>query len=574
MISPTIEQSVAIDQKGLCVLSACPGSGKTFTVAHRIKRIVSEKRLLPYQGVTALSFTNIAKDSIIKEYWEITGKQIGSPHYVGTIDSFLNNVIFKPFSHKLIGDGKKEIKILDVHSDWLNIIYPNSAQFKINPQNITFNINGEIVYQTRRLADIKQQEYIEWLKKDLLKKCIVTQADVNFFCYEILKKHLNINRALIDKYPYFIIDEAQDCSAIQMGIIDLLVERGHAEVMLVGDAYQAIYEWRDADPLLFVKKETANNWQKKELLLSQRSGEAICQFLNKFHSNRAIKQDVARIELNDAEVKVVHCTDTQILCDNFLEDVKRKNIPILKEKVAILYGGHASKINFRKMNIDPLNIWKNSDDAITNARKVYSLPLLSKIAFIERNYKKAYSYLEKFFYFLIEDKHLASSDDIRGHLLDKIENRVALWTLCTNLPPLEIAIDDWICKVNILISKTAQQLGISRRIEIKKTKKVTNFNIYCELFGTGIPFRAINNVTLENVHQIKGRTFEAVMVFIDSGSGNFKLSIGKLGKILQHKNLLSGDYHEDGRCFYVAASRARRLLWIASADKRIEHLFS
>jgi ATP-dependent exoDNAse (exonuclease V) beta subunit len=63
------------------------------------------------------------------------------------------------------------------------------------------------------------------------------------------------------------------------------------------------------------------------------------------------------------------------------------------------------------------------------------------------------------------------------------------------------------------------------------------------------------------------------MVFIDSGSGNFKLSIGKLEKILQHKNLLTGNYHEDGRCFYVAASRARRLLWIASLDKKIEHVF-
>ena len=574
MINPTPEQNIAVDQRGLCVLSACPGSGKTFTVAHRIKRIVNEKRLSPYQGVVALSFTNIAKDSIIKEYWEISGKQIGSPHYVGTIDSFLNNAIFRPFSHKLIGNGKKEIRILDVHSDWLNIVYPELARFKINPQNITFNMSGEIVYQTRKMSDGKQQGYIEWFKKDLLKKCIVTQADVNFFCYEILKKYTNICRALIDKYPYFIIDEAQDCSAVQMGIVDLLVARGHAEVMLVGDAYQAIYEWRDADPLLFVKKETENNWQKKELLHSQRSGEVICQFLNKFHNNRAIKQDVAMVELNDAEVKVIHCVGRQVLCDNFLEDVKRKGIPIRKEKVAILYGGHASKINFRKTNIDPLNIWKNSDAGLTNTRKVYSLPLLSKIAFIEKNYKKSYSYIEKFFYYLIEEKHLASSDDIRGHLLDRIENRVVLWNLCTNLPSLETEIDDWICKTNALIFKTAQQLGMSSRIEIKKTKKVPNFNIYHKLFGTTEPFRSINNVTLENVHQIKGRTFDAVMVFIDSGSGNFKLSIGKLEKILQHKNLLTGNYHEDGRCFYVAASRARRLLWIASADTKIEKIFN
>lgn len=574
MISPTKEQYKAVDQNGLCVLSACPGSGKTFTVAHRIKRIVSENRLLPYQGVAALSFTNIAKESIIKEYEEISGKQITSPHYVGTIDSFLNNAIFKPFSHKVIGNGKREIRILDVHSDWLNIIYPESSRYNINPQNITYNIKGDIVYQTRKSADKKQQAYIEWLKADLLKKYFVTQTDVSYFCYEILKKYADICQALIHKYPYFIIDEAQDCSAVQMGIVDLLVACGHAEIMLVGDAYQAIYEWRDADPALFVNKETEAGWQKCEILSSQRSGDAICKFLNKFHNKRIIKQDIARAELNDAEVKVVGMNDSHLLCQEFVADVRRKGILIEKEKIAILYGGHASKINIKKLNIDPLGIWKNSDGGLSGTRRIYSLPLLSKIAFLERNYKKAYLYAEKLFYFIIEGKHYSSSSSLIGHLLDRIESRIILWRFCRELPTLELNIDDWIVQVNALISKAAQQLCIKTSIEIKKTKKIPNFNISSELFGTVAPYKFMKNITIENIHQIKGRTFDAVMVYVDSGRGNFKLSIGKLEKILGHKDLLYGEHHEDGRCFYVAASRARRLLWIASTDKKIERIFS
>ncbi len=34
-----------------------------------------------------------------------------------------------------------------------------------------------------------------------------------------------------------------------------------------------------------------------------------------------------------------------------------------------------------------------------------------------------------------------------------------------------------------------------------------------------------------------------------------------------------GLHHEEGRCFYVASSRARRLLWIVSEDQSIEKVF-
>ncbi len=573
MINPTQEQDVAINQDGLSVLSACPGSGKTFTVAHRIKRIINNKKLLPYQGIAALSFTNIAKDSIIKEYEEISGKKLGGPHFVGTIDSFLNKVIFNPFSHRVIGDGKKEIKILDVHSEWLNVVYAQAAQYNLNPQNITINIKGEVVYQGSKLPNPRRQKYIEWLKNDLLSKCLVTQGDVNFFCYKILNKYEHVKNALIMRYPFIIIDEAQDCSAVQMGLVDLLASSGHSEIMLVGDAYQAIYEWRDADPLLFVNKENDGNWQKRELLFNQRSGEEICKFLNRFHDNRVIKQHPARVELNDAEVKIINMNDREALCKKFLEDVQRKGISIDKDKVAILYGGHLSKINFKSLNINPFNIWKDSDGVLRNARKVYALPLLCKIALLKKDYEEAYSCIEKFLYFYIEKNHKGSASDIKGHFLDKIETRIILWDLCKNLPPLNMGIDDWIARTNILIAETIIILGLNGSIEIKKTRGLQNPNLQQELFGSTSPMKHINNITLENIHQIKGRTFDAVMVFIDSGSGNYKLSISKISKILKHKDLLTGEHHEDGRCFYVAASRARRLLWIAATDDKIQNAF-
>jgi len=74
---------------------------------------------------------------------------------IGIISSLLWRAVIIFIIVKLVSGGRKK------HYSWLqrelplweekniiNIIYPESARFKINPQNITFNMSGEIVYQT------------------------------------------------------------------------------------------------------------------------------------------------------------------------------------------------------------------------------------------------------------------------------------------------------------------------------------------------------------------------------------------------------------------------------------------
>ena len=42
-----------------------------------------------------------------------------------------------------------------------------------------------------------------------------------------------------------MVDEAQDCSDVQMAIVDESTSSGHKEIMLVGDPFQAIYQFRE-----------------------------------------------------------------------------------------------------------------------------------------------------------------------------------------------------------------------------------------------------------------------------------------------------------------------------------------
>ena len=63
---PTKEQQKIIDHPGNAVVTAKPGSGKTFTVVEKIGKVLTS--LPDHKGVIAISFTNKASDELKKSF--------------------------------------------------------------------------------------------------------------------------------------------------------------------------------------------------------------------------------------------------------------------------------------------------------------------------------------------------------------------------------------------------------------------------------------------------------------------------------------------------------------------------
>lgn len=105
------QQAVVDCNEPRIVVKACPGSGKTFSVAARMAKLLGENNLSRHQGIAALSFTNTACEVIQKELKETFGyANIGYPSFIGTIDSFINTYIFLPYAHLVMGcDCRPEI---------------------------------------------------------------------------------------------------------------------------------------------------------------------------------------------------------------------------------------------------------------------------------------------------------------------------------------------------------------------------------------------------------------------------------------------------------------------------------
>ena len=91
----TQEQQDFLDAEGRIVLCAVPGSGKTYVVAQKMIKYLSDWSS-KHRGIAALSFTNVASDEIKRQIADsaLGLPEIDYPHFVGTLDSFINNFIY------------------------------------------------------------------------------------------------------------------------------------------------------------------------------------------------------------------------------------------------------------------------------------------------------------------------------------------------------------------------------------------------------------------------------------------------------------------------------------------------
>src|SRR5689334_20557051 len=99
----TAQREAYFKARGKIVLKACPGSGKTTCIIHKLYALEKEciKNYGKYAGIACLSFTNVAKNEILHKYKEIYGYEFNFPHLVSTIDSFINQYITLPYYNLL-----------------------------------------------------------------------------------------------------------------------------------------------------------------------------------------------------------------------------------------------------------------------------------------------------------------------------------------------------------------------------------------------------------------------------------------------------------------------------------------
>jgi DNA helicase II / ATP-dependent DNA helicase PcrA len=541
------QREIVFEKEGRFVVRACPGSGKTYSVAARLANKMS---CWPhkYQGIATISFTNAAWQEIERQVATCFGinKRLPYPHFLGTIDSFVNRFVFLPFGHLVMGCKKRPVLVGEPHGPWSSSVFSDNFF-----TNLTYDIDGNLYPINNRIMPRRWEtnRYIGSSKAKFLKMGYANQNDANFFGMKILERYPQVAKSIARRFPAMMIDEAQDTSDIQMRIIDLLIENGLENIMFVGDPDQAIFEWHNAKPQLF--NDRYNEWEENSIILNEnrRSSQHICNCASSLSSlseaSIAIDEEVRDFEFVPY-VRTYSVKAINELIKDFLQVCSDHNIEITQKKVAVIFRS------------------KNLLSAITGTNEVgvrdipwsQDFPLTKdfvkgKYLISNGEFRKGFKLVQDALVKGLTGSEFCSKADLEQIVEEKgfVNFMQEIYHLIESLPETNCTIGEWV--------DGAKKVFTDNKIDIELGIKTSKINIIInDLFG-------LENLEIEEqdyrvgtVHSVKGETFEAVLLILK------QKGIGKYYKTLLKENTSISD-NEELRIIYVGLTRPRRLLVLA-----------
>lgn len=589
------ERKVYLEARGKVVLNACPGSGKTTTIAKKILEIENLKEISSHSGIACLSFTNAAKDEINEAYMNLAGRQIQFPNHVSTIDSFINKYITLPF-YNVLNRNFNRPKILD-HTDILDnmwktkytdrttgelregLVWPlNSADYKgrdnrsiyhlYKPSEIriepdgTFSIGGNQPLPEK--VEYKNFiNYCKFIKKTQFEKGLISTGDSAYIALFLLRKNPRISQWLSRRFPHIIIDEAQDNSLLQHAIFDELAKNGLTNLELIGDPYQSLYEWRDASPAAFLTKYSNDaSWQAYDLTDNRRSSQNIIDIFSLVRISSDPK--INSVDCEEIEDSIVVYKYNATNFQNILEHYENRCLVSNFKKSCIVVRGNTlkDKLLGKEKEQRP---W--SSDLPTNLIEVKNLYLGGDV-------KNAINQARKIFIkliFKVKDEFHDLKEIERQKKEDPKFNSLIM-NILHKMPDLSNSIQQWTKDTEVFLK---EQLGLDYEIDfLLRKRKSKYFEKTTLLDPVSHHFQksfSKYNIPITTIHQVKGQTLDSILVFFNERKHKDNITFDNIS------NEQDVFPDETRRLIYVALSRPKYHLAMAFpksvSDKKLYEKF-
>ena len=234
-----------------CLVVAGAGSGKTRVLTQRIIWLISQKNYSPL-SILAVTFTNKAANEIKSRLSESLNLNIQNL-WVGTFHGICYRILRQHFlAAKLdknfqIIDSEDQIRlikrILKLNSIDENFISPKQYVNYINRKKDSSIRSKDIVDKDFSEKGYKHiyQLYEEYCNKSSL----VDFGELILKTKEILESNAEISKYYKNNFKEILVDEFQDTNKIQYELIKLFSSKQNS-VFAVGDDDQSIYGWRGA----------------------------------------------------------------------------------------------------------------------------------------------------------------------------------------------------------------------------------------------------------------------------------------------------------------------------------------
>lgn len=555
----TDQRKAYIDARGKTILTACPGSGKTTSIAYKLHSLIEESEHFygKYRGIACLSFTNKACNELEEKYKMMHGSNIKYPHLISTIDSFITQNVVLPYYY-LIGMKQKPSIVNEdevIHQIYFPCGYPSNAftqtqkelLHKFRPEDVNRG-KGKYLFGNKEC----NPEILEYAKKIWnyrFKMGVLNSQDVNYIACWILYKNPIVAETISQRYPYIIVDEAQDTSELQTLFFDLLCKNGLKNMEYVGDVYQAIYEWRSACPENFQKMmATDSGWNVLPLTENRRSVQRIIDVYSKIRL--AGEGKIVSLAVEDMNIPVIvykyNRSNISLVLKDFFDRCNHhglKNCHVLARGNNSLhkYIGKSEKMEYWKSKIPYMLI-----KAILCKEDSHYPSAIRDMLWIKAE-------------FLFDKHEIEKKKQYVNNCMEDYRERASMIRLLDELPELSESFDKWTKKAQEVL-KEAFHLEDEVNFDaytrkkghdpaVLKNEPVSNY--YGVNASVRLPF------SVETIHSSKGASYGGVLVFLSENSKGQKISFSEF------KRKLSSAVTEKQRLLYVACSRAEQFLAFA-----------
>lgn len=251
-----LDQRAAITHgSGPVLCLAGPGSGKTFTLTHRIRYLIEEMHTDPSK-ILVITFSKAAAIEMEQRFYKVMNDRF-YPVSFGTFHA----VFFQVLS-RYEGYTAKDILTLSRKKTYLKTVLSQmDYQGKTDTETMEKLLAGFSYVKNRRETScveemgrtlVQFQEIFEQYEKMIRREHKLDFDDMHVLCRELFQKRPDVLDEYRSLYSHVLIDEYQDINPVQYEIVKALVN-GHQNLFAVGDDDQSIYGFRGSDPSIMLR---------------------------------------------------------------------------------------------------------------------------------------------------------------------------------------------------------------------------------------------------------------------------------------------------------------------------------
>ena len=594
------QQQAVEATEGRVRVVAGAGSGKTRVLAHRYAFIVNEIGISP-GNILCLTFTNKAAQEMKKRISTMVDR--GSVNdFICTIHSFCAKFLRKEIYR--IGYPRNFL-IID-EEDGKTLARQAMQEFGIDRRKTTAE---RFLKQVAAYKGYAPTQYIQnhllpcasshasdatirYLRLQL-KQYALDYDDLLYFTLYILGHFPDARKEWTEKLNYVMVDEVQDCTGDDWKLLHAITEH-HGNLFVVGDPDQAIYEWRGANPKIFVDFKAHTDVILNE---NYRSTPDILDVANHIidHNKNRVKKDLFTVKLNERQVVHLHSKsekdEAEAIAARIEEGVKEG---MSHSQFAILYRSSFLSRHLEQALLKrhiPYSVWggvrfferKEIKDVISYLRLVASdADDMSFTRVVNLPARKFGEVSMKTLSKIAEEEGVSLMEALRRHIDEKPFNKPAMYKFLqlidearSRVPVMSVSeITDWLMNVSGLsdlyrtdeeeerLENITELINSMKEFEAGRIDEgdadLVSYLQEIALYTNVDRSNDSEQVRMMTIHQSKGLEFPEVFVV--------GLTEGIFPNHRSIRERRQDGEEEERRLMYVAVTRAEKMLWLCESE--------